>query len=286
MISLARRECNSDFLKFLTRLYFVRPKLTYSCCILSLFEIGMEKKMKIYEGTLKVYLLKDLYNANYREKISALIDKSFTVTEEMKNFHRRREQKGYVFNGFFDKCKKTKDFKYPEGSVYSVRVRSVSEDLMKFFRTNLAKTRTQELQALSFEYRTLPDTVVKTLYSITPAVCKFEDGYWQKSHTVDDILKRIEQNARKKLALLGESVPEDIDFVIGFKKLNEYPIVCEYNRKGDNETDFPKIKLLCDKFELEISPNESSQKLAKAVIGAGMLEMNARGFGYVNVKTV
>lgn len=249
-------------------------------------EPKMENKMHIYEGTLKLYLLKDIFNENYQEKIAAVIDKSFVVTEEMKNFHHRNEQKGYVFNGFFDRNAKNKDYKYPAGSVYSVRIRSISEDLMKFFKTNLPNVRTEELQALTFEYRTLPDTVVKTIYSITPAVCKFEDGYWKKSHTLDDVVLRVEQNARKKLALLGENVPNDIDFIINAKKLNNYPIVRAYNRKCAKEGENRKIKLLCDKFEFEISPNESSQKLAKAVIGAGLLEMNARGFGYVNVKTV
>ena len=69
--------------------------------------------MEIYEGTLKLFLLKDIFNCNYQEKIAAIIDKSFTVTEEMKNFHHRNGQKGYVFNGFFDRNKKDKDFKYP-----------------------------------------------------------------------------------------------------------------------------------------------------------------------------
>lgn len=242
--------------------------------------------MQIYEGILKLYLLKDIFNENYQEKIGAVIDKCLLANEEKKLFHEKRTLKGYVFNGFFDKKAKSKDFKYPAGSIYSVRVRSLDKELMDFFKTNLCNIRTNEMQALTFEYRTLPNTIVKTIYSVTPAVCKFEDGYWKKSHTIDEVLKRIEQNARKKLALQGEEVPEDIDFIINAKILNNYPIVREYNRKGSKEGENRKIKLLCDKFEFEISPNEDSQKLAKAIIGAGLLEMNARGFGYVNVKTV
>lgn len=244
-----------------------------------------ETIMQIFEGTLKLYLLKDIYNNNYQEKIAAVIDKSFTVTDEMKNFHHLREQKGYVFNGFFDRNAKNKDYKYPAGSVYSVRVRSISEDLMKFFKENLSKVRTEELQALTFEYRTLPDTIVKTIYSVTPAVCKFEDGYWKNSHTLDDVAERVKQNAIKKLKLLGIDVDED-DFIINAKKLNNYPIIREYNKKNSQVGENRKIKLLCDKFEFEISPNENAQLLAKAVIGAGLLEMNARGFGYVNIKTL
>lgn len=248
--------------------------------------IDIGEKMQIYEGTLKLYLLKDVFNKNYQEKIGAAIDKCLLANEEKKAFHEKRIPKGYVFNGFFDKNQKDKDYKYPAGSVYSVRVRSLDSELMNYFKTNLCNIRTNEMQALTFEYRTLPNTIVKTIYSVTPAVCKFEDGYWKKSHTLDDVLKRIEQNARKKLALLGEEVPENVDFIINSKILNNYPIVREYNRKGAKEGENRKIKLLCDKFEFEISPNADSQKLAKAIIGAGLLEMNARGFGYVNVKTV
>lgn len=155
---------------------------------------------------------------------------------------------------------------------------------MIFFKNNLSKVRTEEMQALTFDYRILPNTTVKTIYSITPAICKFEDGYWRNSHTLNDVEKRIEQNARKKLELINITLPENIEFITNLKKLNSYPIVREYNKKTTNEN--RKIKLLCDKFEFEISPDENSQKLARAIIGAGLLEMNARGFGYVNVKTI
>lgn len=242
--------------------------------------------MKVYEGTLKLYLLKDVFNKTYQEKIAAVIDKSFLVSDDKKSFHKERKLKGYVFNGFFDKNAKDKDFKYPAGSVYSVRIRSLDENLMEFFKCYLGKIRTEEMQALTFEYRTLPDNIVQRIYSVTPAVCKFEDGYWKNSHTLEDVLQRIEQNARKKLAMFNEEVENDIDFIINAKKLNNYPIIREFNRKSSKEVENQKIKLLCDKFEFEISPNESSQKLAKAIIGAGLLEMNARGFGYVNVKTL
>lgn len=242
--------------------------------------------MQVYEGTLKLYLLKDIFNNNYQEKISAIIDKSLLIDEKQKDFHEKRALKGYVFNGFFDKNAKNKDFKYPAGNVYSVKIRSLNKELMDYFKNNLCNIRTLETQALTFEYRELPNTIVKTIYSLTPTICKFEDGYWQKSHTLDDVIERIEQNARKKLSLIGENVPENAEFIINIKKLNNYPIVKEYNRKNSKNGENRKIKLLCDKFEFEISPNENSQKLAKAIIGAGLLEMNARGFGYVNVKTI
>lgn len=242
--------------------------------------------MQVYEGTLKLYLLKDIFNNNYQEKISAIIDKSLLIDEKQKDFHEKRALKGYVFNGFFDKNAKNKDFKYPAGNVYSVKIRSLNKELMDYFKNNLCNIRTLEMQALTFEYRELPNTIVKTIYSLTPTICKFEDGYWQKSHTLDDVIERIEQNARKKLSLIGENVPENTEFIINIKKLNNYPIVKEYNRKNSKSGENRKIKLLCDKFEFEISPNENSQKLAKAIIGAGLLEMNARGFGYVNVKTI
>lgn len=242
--------------------------------------------MQIYEGTLKLYLLKDIFNANYQEKIAAVIDKSFLYDGNKKDFHEKQILKGYVFNGFFDRNAKSKDYKYPAGSIYSVRIRSLNKELLDYFKTNICNVRTDEIQVLTFDYRSLPDTTVKTIYSITPAVCKFEDGYWKKSHSLDDVINRIEQNARKKLKIFGETVPEDIDFITNIKKLNNYPIVREFNKKGSPEGEKRKIKFLCDKFELEISPNADSQKLAKAIIGAGLLEMNARGFGYVNVKTV
>ncbi len=101
--------------------------------------------MEVYEGTLKVYLLQDIFNRNYQEKIAAIIDKSFLASEDKKVFHKERKLKGYVFNGFFDRNAKNKDFKYPAGSMYSVRIRSLDKDLMNFFKNNLEKNRTEEL---------------------------------------------------------------------------------------------------------------------------------------------
>lgn len=245
--------------------------------------------INIYEGTIKLYLLKDIFNSNYQEKIAAVIDKSFTITEDMKSFHHRKEFKGYVFNGFHSKDEKSKNSVYKEGSVYAVKIRSIDENLMKFFKNNLAKTRTDEMQALTFEYRVLPKNIISKIYSITPAVCKFEDGYWRKSHTIEDIKNKIEQNARGKAKqLLGEILDENIEFIKSIKLLNtQYPIVREYKRKAkDSNSTNSKIKLLCDKFEFEIFENENAQKLANIIIGTGLLEMNARGFGYVNFKTI
>ena len=87
--------------------------------------------LNVFEGNLKVYLLKDVFNSNYQEKIAAVIDKSFiydcsenfldNITlndgvcpeqyKDMKSFHHKNKFKGYVFNGFFDRSQqKNKDF--------------------------------------------------------------------------------------------------------------------------------------------------------------------------------
>ena len=57
--------------------------------------------INIYEAELKLFILKNISCENHMEKISAIIDKTFMISEEMKEFHQKREQKGYVFNGFY-----------------------------------------------------------------------------------------------------------------------------------------------------------------------------------------
>ena len=72
--------------------------------------------------------------------------------------------------------------------------------------------------------------------------------------------------------ITGEEINEDFQLYYQINFKNKVPVSRKY--KG--------IKLLGDMIELEIAENDNAQKLAMLAIGAGLLEMNARGFGFVN----
>ena len=69
---------------------------------------------------------------------------------------------------------------------------------------------------------------------------------------------------------------EEFSLFTGVEFLNKCPVATEY--KG--------IKLLGDKLRLHIADNTSAQSLAYMALGTGILEMNARGFGFVNYRWI
>lgn len=46
--------------------------------------------------------------------------------------------------------------------------------------------------------KVIPKKHIESIYSITPVIAKFEDGYWKGSNTVEDLEKRIRENLIKK----------------------------------------------------------------------------------------
>ena len=104
-------------------------------------------------------------------------------------------------------------------------------------------------------------------------ILKTEQGYWKNSIKTEDFEKRLKTNLIKKYKdITGEEINEDFQLYYQINFKNKVPVSRKY--KG--------IKLLGDMIELEIAENDNAQKLAMLAIGSGLLEMNARGFGFVN----
>ncbi|NGU52443.1 CRISPR-associated endoribonuclease Cas6, partial [Clostridium perfringens] len=116
---------------------------------------------------------------------------------------------------------------------------------------------------------------INKLYSITPAIMKNDFGYWKNNISIDEYKNRIKQNLIKKYNnYMDENLPEDFEFIKNIKFINKKPIRFMYK----------EVKVLGDKLELEISDNKEAQLLAYMSLGTGILELNARGMGYVNYR--
>jgi CRISPR-associated endoribonuclease Cas6 len=236
----------------------------------------------VHELSVKVYMLKDVSAEDSLEKIAALIDSSFIGDESKEEFHKARMYKGYTFNSFYPHEEKV----YKEGNIYTVRIRSIDGSIVSHFRKTLSKQRTEELQALTINHKILPSNHIEKIYSTTPVVCTFEGGYWRpdkklnKPDTNISIINfenRLKINALKKYSFFtGETLTSDIEIFKSLKILNNFPIVKKY--KG--------VELLCDKVELDIEDSRVAQRVAQVITACGLAEKNARGFGFVNVKTL
>ena len=154
------------------------------------------------------------------------------------------ETNQYKFYTFDSLYPLAKNGVYQKDNSYMFRIRTLDYQLAQYLYDTLAKNRTKEFQGLTAEVKIIKPKLIKKIYTLTPVILKTEQGYWKNSIKTEDFEKRLKTNLIKKY--------KDI------------------------------IKLLGDMIELEIAENDNAQKLAFLAIGSGLLEMNARGFGFVN----
>lgn len=230
--------------------------------------------VKIYELTLKVFLMKNIRNKEALEKIANLIDKSLSKDKDLLNFHEKNTYKLYTFNSLYP-IEKSKI--YGEGKIYSIKIRTIDEMLADYFKKNLVNEYTDYIKALTIECATIPKRYIEKIYSITPVIIKTEKGYWKGNLSIEDFEKRIKDNLIKKFNdYFNTKIDENFPLFKFIKFENHKPISSKYKN----------INILGDKLTLVIDENESAQKLAYLALGTSIGEMNARGYGFVNYKWI
>ncbi|EJO5347123.1 CRISPR-associated endoribonuclease Cas6 [Clostridium botulinum] len=230
--------------------------------------------MKIWELTLKVFLLKDIHVNNALERITEILDKCLVGNSNFLEFHKDKGFKNYCFNSFFPI---EKDKIYHEGNIYSIKIRTIDEKLVEYFKMNLQNEYTGYIKALTLECKIIPQKYIEKNYSITPVIIKTEKGYWKGNLSLDEFEKRIKNNLIKKYnSYFNTKIDEKFNLfkIISFE--NRKPISCKYKN----------VNILGDKVTLVIDENENAQKLACLALGTGVGEMNARGYGFVNYKWI
>ncbi|MBY0756337.1 CRISPR-associated endoribonuclease Cas6 [Clostridium sardiniense] len=228
--------------------------------------------MKVYEITLKLFLLKEIGFSEAQESIARLIDKSLCRDEKFLKFHNENKFKNYCFNSFYPL---EKDKKYKEGNIYTVKIRTVDSELAKYLIDSLVNEYTDSIKALTGEIRIIPKKHIEKLYNITPLIIKTDEGYWKKVLSFGEFEKQIKTNLIKKYnAVTGEKLDQDFQLYTSIEFLNNKP--CPISYKGKT--------LLGDKISLAICENEIAQKLAYMSLGTGMCTFNSRGGGFINFR--
>lgn len=228
--------------------------------------------MKVYEISLLVFLLKDIKSENSFSAISSFIDSDMAKIPELLEFHNENKYKNYCFNSFYPI---EKDKVYKQGNIYTIQIRTIEKNLADFFNTNLVNHYNESIKGLTSEIKIIPQRYIEKLYSITPVILKGEDGYWKGKFTLSDFEKRLKENIIKKYnSVLNTKIDENFQLYTSIEFINKKPIAFNYKGK----------KILGDKITLNISNDKAAQELAYMALGTGVLEMNARGAGYVNYK--
>ena len=226
--------------------------------------------MQVFELSVKLYLLRDIAVKEVQNYISYFIDSQLIIDSELKKLHNENDYKYYTFDSLYPLAT---DGIYKADQVYNVRIRTVDVKIANYLLKSLPKSRSNEFQGLVGEIKILKPGLIKKIYCLTPAVIKTDKGYWKGTITVADYEKQLKENLIKKYnKWMDCKLDENFQFYYQIHFKNKIPVSRLYKT----------ITLLGDVIELEIAENENAQKLAWMAVGSGLLEMNARGFGFVN----
>lgn len=129
-------------------------------------------EFRVYEISVKNYLLKNIDKNNMFEVISEVIDSTLSRNEEFLEFHNKNCYKNYCNNGFYPL---ETDGIYKEDNIYTFQIRTIDEDLAKYLIKNLANTKPisykEELDKLKegffynlkHEFRTPINVIITTI---------------------------------------------------------------------------------------------------------------------------
>ena len=228
--------------------------------------------IQVFELRLKVYLLQNIELKNQQIWLTELIDKFFQTETSWMEFHIANKLKMYSFSGLYTP---EKEGMYKAGKIYTVTIRTVNEALANAFKQILPFLYTGFMKSLSCEMKCIPMKIITQLYSITPVIMKHNDGYWRGGLELKDFEKNLRENLIKKYnEQYGLNINQTYEWYTKLDFHNKYPI----------GTNYKNIRILGDKVKLEISQNETAQKLAYFATGVGLLTMSGRGFGFVNYR--
>lgn len=228
--------------------------------------------LKVYQINMSIYLLRDIEHEKCLEEISKFIDSGMGKDEELLKLHNKNTFKYYTFNMFYPM---EEAGKYLGGKIYSIQIRTIDKKLAEFFSNKLVNTYTDTIKGLTATIKIIPQKHIDKIYSLTPVILKCDGGYWRPYLPLSDFERRTKENLIKKYNMIMETkINEDFQLYTNIEFMNHKPIAMNYKGK----------KLLGDKIKLSISDDKVAQELAYMALGTGILEMNARGAGYVNFK--
>lgn len=226
----------------------------------------------VYIVRISIFVIRDIPVQKIQAELTALLDSGLGATPRFAELHKENKYKYYCYDSLFPI---EKDKVYKKNKIYTLTIRTLDVRLAKYFYEYVVNAYTDKLKCLTAQARILPKKHIDVLYTLTPAILKCDSGYWKDEMTIEQYEERLKVNLIKKWNdFHGEKIDEDFELFTGVEFLSKCPVASSY--KG--------IKLLGDKIRMHVAENEMAQKLAYMALGTGVLEMNSRGFGFVNYR--
>ena len=164
---------------------------------------------------------------------------------------------------------------YCTGKVYTVRIRTISQELAEFFSRMLPLCRSDCLQVLGGGLRLIPRGALERVHTLTPVVVKTGYGYWRNRMQVDEYEERLKTNLiRKYNFFCHTNLSGNFSLFKNIEFINRKPVRVSQSN----------VSLRGDKVSLTAACNSMAQELLYMALGTGVGENNARGCGFLGYR--
>ena len=229
--------------------------------------------MLVFELPLQICFLIPMPSENVSERIARLLDAALQRTESFwKEMSWRYPFRPYTFDQPYPL---EAEHIYCVGKIYTVHIRTISQELAEFFSSVLPFCGSDCLQILGGELRLIPRCFLERVHTLTPVVVKTRHGYWRNQMQVDEYEERLKTNLIRKYNFFHQAnLSDNFSLFRNIEFINRKPV-----RVLQND-----IALLGDKVNLTAACNDMAQELLYMALGTGVGENNARGCGFLGYR--
>lgn len=230
--------------------------------------------MNFYELKIKVKLSRDMELIEVPYNIGVFINNSMLKTSLLKKFHEEKLYK-YVYDTFYPI---EKERVYKKDRIYSFRLRSMNVQLLNKMAMAIYNHEYNDIKAVDVDLKVQEVQVINEIYTLKPAIVTIESKPWLKEkHSVELLMKRLNDNLEKKLNQIGEEcgLRDSAMFISEIEILNRFPMKYRYK----------SINLLGNKVKVRVAKDELSQKKALIAVALGLGEKGSSlGAGFCDFK--
>lgn len=231
--------------------------------------------MEVYEITVRIYIPKSIKVSEMQGLISHFIDSYLNKNEVFAEFHKEKKLKCYTMDLPYPLEKGMCEYQGDKN--YQFRIRTTNAELSSYLLSGIAEHRTEEILGLVRTVKTIPHRHIASVYTLTPVVLVDAKGrgYWRDIMSFEEYEEMLKKSIIHQYEVCtGEEIEQDCSLYDQIELKNKCAIGIPY--KG--------ITLLGDKLSMQVSDNETAQKVMYYLLGSGMGSKGSRGFGFLGYR--
>ncbi len=233
--------------------------------------------MVVYEITVKIFFQQEVCVSLISGILAQYIDSYLVKDPHFLVLHKRNTIKGYSFDMPSKIEKGMKVYKSDE--IYQFRIRTVNQELMSYLMEGIADHKTNAVKGLARTVKQIPHKPIASVYTLTPCIIRPANNkrYWRDCMSFEEFEQElcaslIHQYER----YTGEEVEKNVTLYDQIELKSKCAIGVTY--KG--------ITMLADKLAMQVSDNETAQKVLYFTLANSIGCMGSRGMGFLAYRFV